>query len=112
MHGGIYNILLSMQDFVGNPVSTATNYMIEHDVETETPVFSEPSKNRIKVAFVIQFTLPENATAGTVKVTSPKAGPWVQSTYVAQKYIPEVLSSTFKQEGGLAGSKAVPSKSK
>ena len=68
MHGGIYNILLSMQDFVGNPVSTATNYMIEHDVETETPVFSEPSKNRIKVAFVIQFTLPENATAGTVKV--------------------------------------------
>jgi hypothetical protein len=66
MHGGIYNILLSMQDFVGNPVSTATNYMIEHHVETATPVFSEPSKNRIKVAFVIQFTLPENATAGTV----------------------------------------------
>ena len=68
LHGCIYNVLLSMQDFVGNPVATAMSYEIEHDVRTETPGFSEPSKDRIKVAFALQFTLPENATSGSVKL--------------------------------------------
>ena len=68
VHGCIYDFQLSYQDFVGNPIGSTTNSVVEHDVATEEPVFVLPSKDRIKVAFALEFRLPENATAGTVKI--------------------------------------------
>ena len=68
IHGCIYNVELKYQDFVGNPAAATSNNRIEHDIATERPNFILPSKNRIKVAFLLRFELPENATSGTVRL--------------------------------------------
>ncbi|WP_405207362.1 T9SS type A sorting domain-containing protein [Aquimarina sp. LLG6339-5] len=76
---GIYDITLEYQDSLGNPIATDTAIGFSFgDVVTLPPVLISPSDNDSTTPgsslIDLQFTLPEQPLAGTVKVTFTDAG--------------------------------------
>ena len=64
-----YDVLLSYRDSAGHAVSTVAHHNVTFDTETKPPTLVRPVvQSRAKVAFALEFTLPEEALAGSLKL--------------------------------------------
>ncbi|MCC7430586.1 T9SS type A sorting domain-containing protein [bacterium] len=70
VNGSIYTVQLSYQDAAGNPAATVDHTSFTYDITTSAPTGVTPASGAgVSNNFSVGFSLPENATGGTIKVT-------------------------------------------
>ncbi|SVD42039.1 uncharacterized protein METZ01_LOCUS394893, partial [marine metagenome] len=70
VEGAIYSVTIEYQDVVGNTAASVTNTNFTYDLTTAAPTLATPAENSIdNGTLAIDFTLPEAASSGTVKMT-------------------------------------------
>ena len=75
VNGAIYSVKLAYQDAVGNPQSSQTNTVFTYDLTTQLATLNLPTTSgRDNVSLAIDFSLPEAASPGTVKMTFTRTG--------------------------------------
>jgi len=68
--GAIYTIAFDATDAAGNVATTVSNTNVTYDVATEVPILTSPaSSSSDNATLATDFTLPEAASNGTVKMT-------------------------------------------
>ncbi len=73
--GAIYTIAFDVTDVAGNTATTVTNTGVIYDVTTQAPTLASPAGSSTDNATLdIDFTLPEAASSGTVKMTFTQTG--------------------------------------
>lgn len=109
--GAIYSVKIEYKDALGNPISDATNTNFTYDISTTSPTFTSPAaSSTINMNVDVDFTLPENALSGTVKMnfhctTLPSGYSGLYDRIVTFKPICEVAGNyTFTLNGGALGS--------
>ena len=69
VHGEQYVLKVLAKDFLGNAEAQTFSGALEFDTFTEAPTLVQPKANfRFKELFQVEFQLPEEAAAGTVKL--------------------------------------------
>ncbi len=69
VHMAIYDVEISYQDVANNVLASAQNTGATFDILTETPTFTTPAHQSYPVeTFLIQFTLPEDAMPGSMRL--------------------------------------------
>ena len=75
VNGGVYSVQFSYQDTAANSPASVTTTGVAFDTVTEAPTLSSPVTNGfLAVNFGFDFTLPEAAQAGTVKIIFTHTG--------------------------------------
>lgn len=75
MDGTVYTVRIEYQDFLGNAVAFDENTGVTFDNSTQAPVLITPTENSSgKGTFNVSYTIPETASAGTVKLTFTQSG--------------------------------------
>ena len=75
VNGTIYSISYDVTDLAGNAAITVTNTNITFDIATQTPILALPASSSFhNSTMVVDFTLPEAAKSGTVKMTFTQTG--------------------------------------
>ncbi len=73
--GAIYTIAFDVTDLAGNTATTVSNTGVTYDVTTQAPTLASPTGSSTDNATLdIDFTLPEGASGGTVKMTYTQTG--------------------------------------
>lgn len=69
LSSGSYTVILSYQDALSHDAATATQLNVLVDAVTDSPVLTQPASDAVNHTNVnVQFSLPENALAGTVQL--------------------------------------------
>ena len=89
VNGGVYQVVLQYQDAVGNPKNADwSEFVTFAGSRTLPPIFQRPeSYTSVRDSFFINFTLPEQASPGTVQMEfrhngDPRAVPDPDSPHV------------------------------
>jgi hypothetical protein len=70
VNGTIYSVKIEYQDYLGNSSASVTNTSITYDNSTQTPTLTAPApSSTVKNGLAVDFTIPEPASSGTVKMT-------------------------------------------
>ena len=73
--GAVYTIAFDVSDLAGNIATTVSNTGVTYDVTTQAPTLATPANSSTDNATLdIDFTLPEAASGGTVKMTFTRTG--------------------------------------
>ena len=73
--GAIYTLSFNATDAAGNAAPTVSNTGVTYDVETLTPTLARPAASLYdNPTLALDFTLPEAASSGTVKMTFARTG--------------------------------------
>ncbi|MFC1586419.1 hypothetical protein ACFL5V_12800, partial [Fibrobacterota bacterium] len=94
--GATYKIKLSYRDTLGNPVSAVINSGLTYDVSTEPPILSFPLDSSCQdSSLAVEFTLPEDALKGTVRMTFIHTGDLVPA------WSPRAAAKEWEWEDGV-----------
>ena len=75
VHMAQYIVTMVYRDAIENGEATSNSILMTHDRFTESPTFVLPAASiRFKEAFLIDFTLPETALAGSVQMIFTRVG--------------------------------------
>jgi hypothetical protein len=75
VHMAQYIVTMVYRDAIENAEATSGSVLMTHDTHTESPFLVLPAPGiRFKEAFLFDFTLPEIAKPGTVKITFTRTG--------------------------------------